>query len=111
MKYTCNDIFMVRTPSLSVETFSEFLRYEGHSIEDFIREKDLTSFMDKSILISSRELHKAKERNLQHNSKKWKDRELSFLKYLTRAATRPTPYGLFPELPWGNFLKKLMGSH
>lgn len=110
MKYTCNDIFMVRTPSLSVETFSEFLRYEGHSIEDFIREKDLTSFMDKSILISSRELHKAKERNLQHNSKKWKDRELSFLKYLTRAATRPTPYGLFSGVALGQFSEKTHGE-
>ena len=65
MKYTCNDIFMVRTPSLSAEIFSEFLHYEGHSMEDFIREKGLTTFMDKSILISSRELYKAKERNMQ----------------------------------------------
>lgn len=110
MKYTCNDIFMVRTPSLSAEIFSEFLHYEGHSMEDFIREKGLTTFMDKSILISSRELYKAKERNLQHNSKKWKVRELSFLKYLTRAATRPTPYGLFAGVALGQFSEKTHGE-
>lgn len=45
MKYTCNDIFMIRTPSLPVNTFSEFMNFEGHGIEDFIQEHDLSDFM------------------------------------------------------------------
>lgn len=104
MKYTCNDIFMIRTPSLPVNTFSEFMNFEGHGIEDFIQEHDLGNFMDQSILVSSRELYKAKKRNAQSN-KKSKAKEISVIKYFTRSATRPTPYGLFAGVALGEFCK------
>ena len=103
MKYACNDIFMIRTPSLPVSVFSDFLHFDGNSVEDFIQQNSLSNFMDKSILVSSRELYKAKDRNLQQSSKKGKARELSYLKYLTRASTRSTPYGLFASVALGEF--------
>ena len=61
MKYTCNDVFMIRTPSLPVNIFSDFLRFEGR-IEDFIQQNNLSDFMDQSILVSSRALYEAKGR-------------------------------------------------
>lgn len=66
--------------------------------------------MDNSVLVSSRELYKAKERTLEQSSKKGKARELSFLKYLTRAATRPTPYGLFAGVALGEFSNQSRGK-
>lgn len=106
MKYTCNDIFMVRTPSLPVNMFSEFTNFDRCHVEDFIQQKGLSNFMEKSILLSSRELYKAKERKEQ-TRKKNKSKEQSLLKYFTRAATRATPYGLFAGVALGEFDKNI----
>ena len=103
MKYICNNIFMVRTPSLPVDTFSAFMNFDGAKIEDFFSQNDLTNFIEKSVLIASRDLSMARERNLQQNNKKNKARELSFRKFFTRASTRPTPYGLFAGVALGEF--------
>lgn len=110
MKYTCNNIFMVRTPSLPAKVFLDLLHFDGKNIEDFIQKNALNDFMDKSILLSSRELYNAKNRNLQQSSKKEKSRNLSYLKYLTRAATRPTPYGLFAGVSLGEFSDQSYGK-
>lgn len=103
MKYICNDIFMLRTPGLPANVFSKFLNIEDGSIEDFVQKNDLGSFVDTSVLVSSRELYKAKDRILQHGTKKSKAREASLIKYLTRASTRPTPYGFFAGVALGEF--------
>ena len=97
---------MIRTPSLPVNIFSDFLRFEGNGIEDFIRQNNLSNFMDKSILVSSRELYKAKGRKVQSN-KKTRAKELSLLKYFTRSATRATPYGLFAGVALGEFSRDI----
>ncbi len=105
MKYTCNDVFMIRTPSLPVNIFSDFLRFEGR-IEDFIQQNNLSDFMDQSILVSSRALYEAKGRETQ-SRKKDKAKERSLLKYFTRSATRATPYGLFAGVALGEFSKDI----
>jgi thiopeptide-type bacteriocin biosynthesis protein len=79
------------------------MSFESHSIEDFILQNNINDFMDKSVLIASRELFKAKERNLQHSDKKNKAKELSLIKFLIRASTRPTPYGFFAGVALGEF--------
>lgn len=102
MKYSCNHIFMVRTPSLPANVFSSFIHSSNQSVEEFLQENNLNDFINKSILISSRELFAARTRDL-HKKKKQKGRELSLFKFLTRAATRPTPYGLFAGVGLGEF--------
>ena len=60
MRYSCNDIFMVRTPSLPASVFSDFVQFEGNDVENFLQQTPFRDFMDKSILLSSRELYNAK---------------------------------------------------
>ena len=103
MRYSCNNIFMVRTPSLSTNKFLKFMAFEGASIEEFLLQESLTSFLEKSILLSSRELSKAQKRDLHGKQKKSNARELSLRKFFTRASTRPTPYGLFAGAALGEF--------
>lgn len=103
MRYSCNDIFMVRTPSLPASVFSDFVQFEGNDVENFLQQTPFRDFMDKSILLSSRELYNAKKRNLQSSTKKSKARNLARIKFLIRACTRPTPYGLFAGAALGEF--------
>lgn len=102
MKYECNDIFLVRIPSLPVHVFSDFLRFAGDGVEDFLQQNGLGDFMDQSILLASRVLSEAKEREGQ-SQKKHKAKERALLKYLIRSATRATPYGLFAGVALGEF--------
>lgn len=106
MKYICNDVFMVRAPSLPVDVFSDFLRFEGNEIENFIQQHGLSHFMEQSILVSSQELYRAGERK-SLSKKKNRARELSLLKYFTRSATRATPYGLFAGVALGEFSEEI----
>lgn len=55
---------MVRTPSLPASVFSDFVQFEGNDVENFLQQTPFRDFMDKSILLSSRELYNAKKRNL-----------------------------------------------
>lgn len=50
MRYSCNDIFMVRTPSLPASVFSDFVQFEGNDVENFLQQTPFRDFMDKSIL-------------------------------------------------------------
>lgn len=103
MRYTCNNIFMVRTPSLSADKFRNFMAFDGTSIEEFLSQESLSNFMEKSILLSSRDLSNARKRDLHGKQKKSNARELSLRKFFTRASTRPTPYGLFAGAALGEF--------
>lgn len=94
---------MVRTPSLPASVFSDFVQFEGNDVENFLQQTPFRDFMDKSILLSSRELYNAKKRNLQSSTKKSKARNLARIKFLIRACTRPTPYGLFAGAALGEF--------
>ncbi|MBU5438433.1 lantibiotic dehydratase [Tissierella sp. MSJ-40] len=105
MKYRCNDVFMIRTPTLPLEKFLELLECNNfkEDILEFVNEKDMHSFLNESFLVSSKSLQKALNRDIK-NKKKEKDYNLSLLKYITRASTRPTPYGLFAGVALGEFL-------
>ena len=48
---------MVRTPSLPASVFSDFVQFEGNDVENFLQQTPFRDFMDKSILLSSRELY------------------------------------------------------
>lgn len=94
---------MVRTPSLSADKFRNFMAFDGTSIEEFLSQESLSNFMEKSILLSSRDLSNARKRDLHGKQKKSNARELSLRKFFTRASTRPTPYGLFAGAALGEF--------
>ena len=103
MKYVCNDIFMLRTPSLPVNVFTDFMKFQRNDIEDFIEQNRLNNFFDKSILIATRSLYEAREKESLHRKKKMKAKELSLIKFLIRSSTRPTPYGFFAGVALGEF--------
>lgn len=106
MEYKCNDIFMIRNPALPVNTFVDFIEIESNEIIEFISKNNLEDFFYKSILLSSRDLYEVIEKNPKDNGKKKKDMELSLIKFLIRASTRPTPYGLFSGVALGEFCKE-----
>lgn len=105
MRYECNDVFMIRTPTLPIERFSKLIR--GNNFKEdtlgFVNEKDMNSFLNESLLVSSKSLQKSLNMDI-NNKKKEKAYNLSLLKYITRASTRPTPYGLFAGAALGKFL-------
>ena len=107
MDYICNDVFMVRNPSLPVSVFLKFMNFEGNDIDDFINQNNLNDFFEKSILVSSRNLYEAKEKKGKISGKKKKSRDLSLIKFLIRSSTRPTPYGLFAGVALGEFCKDI----
>lgn len=105
MKYSCNDVFMIRTPTLPIEIFLELLKYNDlkEGISKFVRDKDMYSFLDESFLVSTKALQMALNSDIK-DKKKEKSFHLSLLKYITRASTRPTPYGLFASVGLGEFV-------
>ena len=106
MKYECNDVFMIRNPSLPIKTFTNLQKEEipTDEIVDYLTKYHLLNFINESLLISSKSLYSAfkdlgKDRKRDHATKR------SLFKYLIRASTRPTPYGILSSVTLGNFNK------
>lgn len=101
MKYSCKDIFMIRTPALSIDKFAELLGKDD--ISEFANDESMYRFLNEGLLVSSKSLQKSLNMNIK-DKKKEKAYNLSLLKYITRASSRPTPYGLFAGVALGKFL-------
>lgn len=95
---------MIRTPTLPIEKFLELSKCNSlkKDILEFVNDKDIHNFLNESFLVSSKSLHKALNIDVK-SKKKEKAYRLSLLKYITRASTRPTPYGLFAGVALGKF--------
>ncbi|WDV47619.1 lantibiotic dehydratase [Clostridiaceae bacterium M8S5] len=102
MKYECSDIFMIRTPSLPIEKFL-CLQNSDNDMKKFITDNKLYDFINESLLFSSRSLQKSLDKDIK-KKKKLNNYNLSLIKYVTRASTRPTPYGLLASVGLGRFM-------
>ncbi|WP_195837965.1 lantibiotic dehydratase [Tissierella pigra] len=100
MKYKCKDIFMIRTPALSIDKLSQLLT--KNDISEFVSDESMYGFLNESLLVSSKSLQRSLNMDIK-NKKKEKAYNLSLLKYITRASSRPTPYGLFAGVALGKF--------
>lgn len=102
MKYLCNDIFMIRTPSLPLKTFFEFNNSKHTILEYVSKDTKINDFIKESLLISSKSLYQSFI-SPSINEKKIRDLNSGISKYVTRASTRPTPFGLLAGVGLGRF--------
>lgn len=100
------DTFMIRTPTFSVDKFFEFFNeeYDNKKNIDYIRSLCKNPVFRECILISSRSLYSTLIDFSEGKDIKKLDYFLqSIYKYLTRISTRPTPFGLFSGVDFGNY--------
>lgn len=95
--YKCHDVFMVRTPSLPINIYSELDSKYNENVEKLIQDYNLYDFFGDNLLISSKNLYDSfkkytinKEEGKQKKIRKYNE---SLLKYLIRSSSRPTPFG------------------
>ena len=103
MNYKCYGTFMVRVPALSLDTYDFLCKNNcGNILEQISKNRLLFDFLDSSLPISSRTLHRS---FLAPSSslKRQRNLSISLKKYLNRACTRPTPFGLMAGTALGKF--------
>lgn len=102
MKYICHNIFMIRTPHLPLECWEQLCKVPIDSIWEYVQKQGLQDYISEALLISTPSLYDAL---LRRGLDKRKDKaaNMSLYKYLLRAATRTTPYGLFADVSLGEF--------
>lgn len=100
------DTFMIRTPAFSVDKFWGFFNgeYDDKKNTEYIRSLCQNPVFRECILISSRTLYNTLIDFSEGKDIKKIDYFLqSIYKYLTRISTRPTPFGLFSGVDFGNY--------
>lgn len=102
MKYECQDHFMIRIPSFPVHIFSKINDENPRELHSTFHKEADEEFFEESILVASRDLYGSIQ-NAPTSNKKKRHLDASILKYIIRASTRPTPYGLFAGVGLGNF--------
>lgn len=94
---------MIRVPSLPLNTYSflSSLNYDNarSAIEG---NKEICNFLNVSLPVSSSSLYNSFT-NPSDSEKKQHNLNISLIKYLNRACTRPTPFGLMAGTALGNF--------
>lgn len=102
MEYLCNDIFMIRVPTLPLRTFFDFNASNYSALEYVSKDISLNHFIKESILISSKSLYQSFI-NPSNSEKKIKNLNSGISNYMIRASTRPTPFGLLAGVGLGEF--------
>ena len=102
MKYTCNNEFMIRMPALPTEVAKELYDLNFDEVWTYVEKNDLENYIKEALQISSQSLYDAVCR-LDNGSPKDKATYNSLYKYLIRAATRTTPYGILANVSMGKF--------
>jgi len=94
---------MIRTPALPVKISRELVNVDNYNdILDYVVKNDLEGYFKEALQVSSYSLYEALERK-NNDSKKDKGIYMSLYKYLQRASSRTTPYGLLANVCMGNF--------
>lgn len=103
MEYICHDLFMIRTPALPVKISRELVNINNYNeILDYVLKNNLEGYFKEALQVSSYSLYEALQRR-DNDSKKDKGIYMSLYKYLQRASSRTTPYGLLANVCMGNF--------
>lgn len=102
MKYECQDHFMIRIPSYPVHIFNKINDENPSELHSTFHKEADEEFFEESILVASQDLYLS-IKNTPTSNKKKRHLDSSILKYIIRASTRPTPYGLFAGVGLGNF--------
>ena len=102
--YSCHSVFMVRTPALPMEVAEKMYGCDYRDIWKYIRDMSLDGYFTESLKIASPSLYEAIKK-LGGGGDEKRDRAtcLSLYKYLIRAATRTTPYGIFAGVALAEF--------
>lgn len=100
--YECSNEFMIRMACLPKNDYLRILECKT-DLSSYIKENtELHKYMEKSLLIGSASLYKSyRKDNLK--KKELRDLNCALGKYLIRATTRPTPYGIFASVALGQF--------
>lgn len=102
MKYECQNCFMIRVPSFPVHIFNKINDENPSELHSTFHKEADEKFFEESILVASQDLYLS-IKNTPTSNKKKRHLNSSILKYIIRASTRPTPYGLFAGVGLGNF--------
>ena len=102
MKAECQDIYMIRTPGLSVDYLEKYEQQELDIYEFIQQDKELDQFFRKALLASSPSLYHSYI-SKPADKKKYENLKESLLKYFLRSVGRPTPFGYFATVSLGNF--------
>ncbi|WP_010299079.1 lantibiotic dehydratase family protein [Clostridium senegalense] len=103
MDYICHDLFMIRTPALPVKISRGLMNVNNYNeIFDYILKNNLEGYLKEALQVSSYSLYEALQR-VNNDSKKDKGIYMSLYKYLQRASSRTTPYGLLANVCMGEF--------
>ncbi|MBJ8031169.1 lantibiotic dehydratase [Bacillus pseudomycoides] len=111
LQFECQDFFMLRTPLLPINKYLEVFNPDGKSdVEKLenINKKIVKLIEDplirEAIAVASPSLCKSLPHiQEEKDSKKKKQALFSFIRFLIRMMTRPTPYGLFAGVSKGDF--------
>lgn len=93
---------MIRVPSLPVKIYKRIDELETFSYNDLFDDDQIEEFLAESTLAASEDLYHSLQ-NPPKALKKKHNLDMSILKYLIRASTRPTPYGLYAGVGLGKF--------
>lgn len=94
MNYECQDIFMVRIPSMPIEVFKKIDSYDQGVISFLNENKTIKGDFEEALLLASQSTYQSLI-SVPEKPKKNRNLELGVCKYITRMSTRPTPYGMF----------------
>ena len=94
MNYECQDIFMVRIPSMPIEVFKKIDSYDQGVISFLNENKTIKGDFEEALLLASQSTYQSLI-SVPEKPKKNRNLELGVCKYITRMSTRPTPYGTF----------------
>ena len=100
MPYEVGKTFIIRVPLLSIETYKELCSEKDN--DAFIRKCYANDVLMESIAIASTSLYEALRRYCISGNGKTENLIQSIRKFLNRAATRTTPFGLFAGVEFGN---------
>ena len=102
MNYECQDIFMVRIPSMPIEVFKKIDSYDQGVISFLNENKTIKGDFEEALLLASQSTYQSLI-SVPEKPKKNRNLELGVCKYITRMSTRPTPYGMFAGVGLGKF--------
>lgn len=105
MQYKCSDLFMIRVPSFPVNVIDDLEKVDDWSAKELLSSKYNSDVFKEAVEVSSPSLLESMEK-LSNSLKKQRKLSMSMLKYLDRASTRPTPYGMFAGVSLGKFGEK-----